>query len=755
MEPTFLIALLAAGTSLAAGGIALAEKGLIHATPQGADVTFAVDGDNNDEWRFQSSSNLVTWSHAPALGTVFSEGSNSRLVTLVTNLGAGLNFYRAVKTAGIHDPFVVRTVSLTFTQSTWQTKLAALKTSGSNLVASLEVDGKAYGNVGVRYRGNTSYTGMGGSGAPTKKSVNLELDFVDATTRVMGRDTLNLNNAYTDETIMREPLYFNVMREYVPCPASGFAMLYINGVYWGLYCNTQQEDGDLIKEYFPSNDGDRWRAPNMAGGGGGPGGGGMGGSSAALSYLGTSLTSYKSVYELKSDNSTNAWERLQAATYALNNTPVAVFRDQIEDSFAVDRWLWFIALEIIFTDEDSYYYKGADYCFYYEPESGRMHPVEHDGNESSMPADSSLSPVQGATDSTRPIIKQFLSVPELRQRYLAHLRTILQEWFNPTVLVPRINEFSALTLDAVTADTKKGYTMATYNTDLANLRTFVSNRYKFLTNHAELKPVPPTIETVTGPATDPSVGESPWITAKVVPYASEGISSVWLYHRGKAYGKFTRVQMFDDGGHGDGAAGDGVYGAAVNGSYASDTKVRYYVEARSGNSVNAAAFSPARAEQETHHYHVTLTAASQTPVVINEIVADNGSTVADPQGEYDDWIELRNVTDQEVDMTGRYLSDEPGNPRKWVFPAGTVIPANGYLLVWADEDGTATEGLHASFKLAASGEQLFLVDTDANQNLVLDNVTFGDQQTDISYGRLASDASVFGVMNPTPGEANR
>jgi spore coat protein CotH len=754
MKPTSLIALLAAGTHLAVGWTALAEQGLVHFTPQGANVTLTVDGDSNDEWRFQSSSDLLTWNHAPALGTVFSEGTNSRLATL-SALASGQGFYRAVKTTGIHDPFVVRTVSLTFTQSTWQTQLAALKTSGSNLVATLEVDGKSYGNVGVRYRGNTSYTGLGGSGAPTKKSVNLELDYVEATTRVMGRDTLNLNNAYTDESIMREPLYFNVMREYVVCPASGFAKLYINGVYWGLYCNTQQEDGDLIKEHFSSHDGDRWRAPNMAGGGGGPGGGGMGGGGAALTYLGTNLSSYKSVYELKSDHSTNAWERLQAATYALNKTAAAVFRDQIEDTFAVDRWLWFIALEIIFTDEDSYYYKGADYCFYYEPESGRMHPVEHDGNESSMPADSSLSPVQGAADANRPIIKQFLSVPELRQRYLAHMRTILQEWFNPAVLVPRINEFSALTLDAITADTKKGYTMTAYNTDLASLRSFVTNRYKFLTNHAELRPVPPTIVAVTGPATDPLVGESPFIRAQILPYASEGVDSVWLYHRGKSYGKFTRVQMLDDGAHGDGAAGDLVYGAAVAGDYASDTKVRYYVEARSGNAAKAAAFAPARAEEVTYKYHVALTAASTTPVVINEVMADNASTLADPQGEFDDWIELHNTTGQEVDLTGRYLSDEAGNPRKWVFPAGTAIPANGYLLVWADEDGAAAEGLHASFKLSASGEQLYLVDTDASQNLVLDAVTFGNQQTDLSYGRSAADSSVFGLMSPTPGQANR
>ncbi len=113
------------------------------------------------------------------------------------------------------------------------------------------------------------------------------------------------------------------------------------------------------------------------------------------------------------------------------------------------------------------------------------------------------------------------------------------------------------------------------------------------------------------------------------------------------------------------------------------------------------------------------------------------------------------ITNAEVDLTGHYLSDEPNNPRKWQFPAGTKIPADGHLLVWADEDGKATPGLHASFKLDKSGEQLSLTDTDVNLNAVLDSITFGAQQPDASYGRSAADAAVWIFMQPTPGEPNQ
>jgi hypothetical protein len=723
-----------------------AKDGEIRLRTEGTNTFIQVRGEADEDWRFQSSSDLLSWSNAPALGTLLSGGADAPW-RAVGEGAAPLSFYRAIKTAGLFDPTLLRTISLTFTQTNWQTLLAKGHDTGSNTLCTLVMDNGAtnYG-AGARYKGNSSYGGMGGGGAPTKKSLNIELNYTNSESRLMGYKTINLNNAYMDETIMREPLYFDVMQNYTVCPKACLAKLYINGTYWGVYSFVQQPNSDLMKEWFPSNDGDRWRAPNM-------GGGGFASGNSALTYLGTNVATYQKNYELKTDNSTNAWQRLINATYVLNRTPTNELRDKVEDVLAVDRWLWFLAIENIFTDEDSYYFKGADYVFYYEPESGRIHPVEYDGNESYVPTDVSLSPVQGANSSNRPVLSRLLGVPELRQRYLAHLRTVLQESFNPAALIPLVNQYSALSVADITADTKKGYTMTAYNSDLAALKSFITNRYKYLTNHAELRPVPPTIVAVYTPARSPPAGQVPYIAAQVRAYQSEGISSVWLYHRAKSYGRFTAVEMFDDGAHGDGIAKDGIYGAATT-NYPAGAKVRYYIEARSGNAAKAACFSPPRAEQETYSYRVALMTALDTPVVINEFMASNSRTLADPQGEYDDWIELRNLTDQAVDLTGHYLSDEPNNPRKWQFPSGAKIAANGYLLVWADEDGAATFGLHASFKLAASGEQIYLTDTDAKLNAVLDYVIFGPQETDRSYGRFPDDPDTWGFMDPTPGLPN-
>jgi spore coat protein CotH len=740
-----------------------ASSGKVQLGSDGSHLLLSVDGDADDEWWIEQSPDLVTWQRQDALGTVMSGNITNATVTQVDPPSATTptTFYRAIGTAGLYDPTLIRTIGLTFTQANWQTILANNYGRDTNLSGTLTFNGRTYNGVGVRYRGNSSYQ-MGG----TKKSVAIQVDHTVAGADVLGFDNLNLNNAAGDESIMREPLYFTVMRRFTVSPAGNFAKLFINGTYWGLYSNAQQEDGVLVNEYFPSNDGDRFRAPNVGGttgggtgggrppGGGGPGGGaGFAGGGSALMYLGTNLASYKSNYEFKSGDATNAWIRLQRATEVLGKTSSDEFPEKIHEVLAVDRWLWFLAVENIFADDDSYFNKGADYMIYIEPESGQLHPIEHDGNESFTAADVQLSPVVGTGNTNRPVINRLLAVPEFRQRYLAHLRTVLEEVFNPTSMNNLIDSYSALSKPDIVADTKKNFTMTAYTNDLTALKSFVRQRYAYLTNHAELKPLPPVIEWVIPPTNTPTATVVPVVTAKVAAGATEGVDSVWLYFRPKSYGRFIQVPMLDDGAHGDGAANDGIYGGSTT-NYPAGTKVRYYVEARSANTAQAASFYPAHAEEDTDNYRVGLASAGSSPVVINELMASNLSTMADPQGEFDDWIELRNLTDTPVDLTGRYLTDDPTNPRKWEFPSGTAIPANGFLIVWADEDGQAADGWHANFKLAASGEELYLIDSDAQLNAVLDSVVFGEQAADISYGRRFDNPDVFESMAPTPGRAN-
>jgi len=144
------------------------------------------------------------------------------------------------------------------------------------------------------------------------------------------------------------------------------------------------------------------------------------------------------------------------------------------------------------------------------------------------------------------------------------------------------------------------------------------------------------------------------------------------------------------------------------------------------------------------------------PVVINELLASNVDYVADPQGEFEDWIELYNTGDAPVDIGGLYLTDDTAEPTKWQVPADkaaqTTIPAHGFLLIWADKE-TTDPGLHASFSLDAGGEELALVDADGVT--VLDSVSFGEQRGDISYGRFPDGTDTWLLTDvPTPSGRN-
>lgn len=721
-------------------------------------VLLKVDGDKDDDWWMQTSTNLTTWTTLTNFGTLLSGNVTNAPWRSAGNKATTSTYYRAAQTQGLYDTNLFRKISMTYTQAT-ATAFSNAMHYGRQYETNVYLpavwldNGATNLHVGARFKGNSSYTGL-------RRSINLTFDQVTTNADLMRFETINLNNANLDPTVMREALYFNVMRQYTPCPAGSVCQLFANGSLWSVFCLIQQENSELIKEWFPSNNGDRWRAPNAATGGG------MGftsSNSAFIVFTNATVWAYTNHYALKSTqtNTLTAYQRLTNAIYTLHLTPPATWRDKVEDAWAVDNWLWMLGIEILFVDDDSYWYKGADYGFYYEVESGRIHPVQHDGNEAFFTTggvDYTLSPITGATGNNRPLLYKFLSNNELRQRYLAHLRTVLEENFTPAKLTATIDHFSMLSSNAINLDPRKSSTYAGYLSGITSLKTYVTNRYNFLTRtNADLAWHQPKINAVSGPATTVYATNIPTITANVTSFVTatnqSGVGSVWLYFRDKPYGRFTVRQMFDNGLSGDGTAGDNVFGAVTT-NYPAGNTIHYYIEARATNTAQAARFSPARAENVTWDYSIALTVSTNTGVVLNEFLASNTSTLADPQGEFDDWIELRNFTSTNINLTGQYLTDEPANPRKWPFPTGTIIPANGFLLVWADEDGLATSGLHANFKLSGSGEQILLIDTDVKNNQVLDSITFGAQTTDVSFGRTAANADAWSTMTPTPEAAN-
>lgn len=157
---------------------------------------------------------------------------------------------------------------------------------------------------------------------------------------------------------------------------------------------------------------------------------------------------------------------------------------------------------------------------------------------------------------------------------------------------------------------------------------------------------------------------------------------------------------------------------------------------------------------------INLTGTVTSPVVlpelyINEFMASNSSTIADEYGEFDDWIEIYNASDDEVDLAGYYISDDLLNITKYRIPTNSTeatIPAKGFLLIWADNQSPQGD-LHTNFGLSANGEDVVLTAPDGTT--IIDSYTYGPQTSDVSMGREEDgfDEWVF-FTTPTPRASN-
>jgi len=146
-------------------------------------------------------------------------------------------------------------------------------------------------------------------------------------------------------------------------------------------------------------------------------------------------------------------------------------------------------------------------------------------------------------------------------------------------------------------------------------------------------------------------------------------------------------------------------------------------------------------------------AARGQEAVINEFVAVNDQGLSDAEGDFPDWIELHNPGSNSVSLLGWSLTDDPARLRQWLFP-GVLLPANGYLVVFASGKDRAVAGaeLHTNFKLDGDGEFLALVKPDGITVASQFAPRFPNQRKNISYG-LGS-AGFHYLRPPTPGAAN-
>ena len=150
---------------------------------------------------------------------------------------------------------------------------------------------------------------------------------------------------------------------------------------------------------------------------------------------------------------------------------------------------------------------------------------------------------------------------------------------------------------------------------------------------------------------------------------------------------------------------------------------------------------------------IVTNSASAAGVVINEVLADNGGTTF-VNGRTPDWIEFYNPSTNVVDLAGMSINDQANNnPPRWIFPPGSIVPARGYLVIYADLD-LPVSATNTGFGLKANGGSVYLFNKSPNTNQVVDRIDYGLQTPDHAIGRVPAGNSSWVLTLPTPGATN-
>jgi spore coat protein CotH len=647
-----------------------------------------------------------------------------------------LNHKSLFSQTNFYDISSVREIKIYFDQPNWDYILDSLYVLGNEdrLVAtSIIIDGTQLDSVGVRYKGYSS-----ASVNYIKNPFNIKLNYIKTSQSYNNIDKLKLSNVIQDPSFVREALSYEIARKYMPASKANYANVFINDTLIGIYTNVEAVNGEFLQQHYGSSDNVfvKCNPENLD----------LFGENSNLNLSqGNDSTQYYPLYDMKS---IYGWAGLYELMDTLNNYP-----NSIENVLNIDRTLWMHAFNYALINFDSYVGYAQNY-YLYKDNNGRFNPILWDLNMSfasyrladasihfsgfTIPEAKTMDPLlhyNNVSVYPRPLMRNIFNNDRYRKMYIAHLRTIMAENFSNQDYLTRATAMQTLIDTDVQNDTNKFYSYTNFQdnltstvndivdypgiTDLMDDRTIYLNTYPGMSGA-------PDITNISSSPTSLAIGDSVWITAKI-----SNADSAILAYRFTSTDLFTKVDMLDDGNNNDGIAGDSIYGFLIPNI---GHTVEYYIYADNDSSGR---FSPERAAYEYHEIFVNGN------VVLNELCAINSGIWTDPQGEYEDWIELYNNSSNTVSLDGYYLSDDNLNLNKWTFPNITMAP-NSYIIVWADKD-TFDIGIHANFKLAATGESIFLSNSAGN---LLDEITYGSQSNGlITFGRIPNGTGPWVYVN--------
>ncbi len=349
---------------------------------------------------------------------------------------------------------------LEFSAANWQ---ALQNTPFEYVSGTLKYKDETYYNVGIRYKGNSSYFAMPG----VKKSFKVHFNEYEPNQRFHGLKKLNFNNGFNDPTLMREALAYRLMRDAgIPASRTSHIKLYITvpGTYsrefFGVYTSVEQINKTFLMDRFGNDGGNLFKSQGM---------------DCDLTYLGSDANAYvQKGYELKTNEIENDFSDLINLCNVVTNTPDVQFKNAIETVFNVDGFLSWLAVNTVLSYQDSYAGKGHNFYLYHNTDTGRFEYIPWDLNTTfgqsrfGKSADYmlTLDVYEPTFGYYRILIDRLFNIPEYLSSYEGKLRDLLDLYFNATRMDPRIDAMYGLIKTDVYADSKKQFSDAAFDTSV-------------------------------------------------------------------------------------------------------------------------------------------------------------------------------------------------------------------------------------------------------------------------------------------------
>ncbi len=299
--------------------------------------------------------------------------------------------------------------------------------------ADVRVDGMRLENVGLRYKGNFSFSASSAA-APLHANFKLKTDVYGARGSWDGVETLNFHAGVLDASRMREAIGFAVFRAAgVLAPRTAYAELIftVPGVYQdtsaGLFTIIEDVNRTLLRRVRPDGAGLLFKPEGLRGG---------------IQSLGNSWSAYVSALRPEREATSAEAQRVMEFAQLISQTDVALFRARIGSFLDVDQFLRFIAVNALIENTDSYLGGVHNFYLYLDPSDDKFRfiPWDLDLSMGGRMVGSGGVDVMKPYRGDQPLIYWLLDDPAVAAKYRAVLRELAASVFTRAALVSMVDE---------------------------------------------------------------------------------------------------------------------------------------------------------------------------------------------------------------------------------------------------------------------------------------------------------------------------